>query len=66
MTPQPSALSVACTCENLEFGVASAPGLKQGLVLASNFLAYNGILITWRDPEHTFLIMHNVTETSKL
>ena len=44
MTPQPSALSVACTCENLEFGVASAPWLKQGPLLASDFLAGNGIL----------------------
>ena len=51
MTPLPSALSVACTCENLEFGVASAPGLKQGALLASHFLAYNGILITWRETQ---------------
>ena len=58
MTPLPSALSVACTCENLEFGVASAPGLKQGALLAQHFLAYNGILITRRETqtEHAFLL----------
>ena len=58
MTPLPSALSVACSCENLQFGVASAPGLKQGGLLAQHFLADNGILITRRETqtEQAFLL----------
>ena len=71
MSPLPSALSVACSCENLQFGVASAPGLKQGGFLPHTFwhimgFSLYGERLKQSKPFSCDFQMHNVDKASKI